>query len=440
MPGRSRRSRSRRSEIRLELGARPRSSRSGWPEAIDRLSWSARHSIVAVIGLLIAIMAFAHSAAQIGLAVPAFRTLGPNFYAWSADQQRLDLAIQTPNLPKPSAAELSTHGQWLLASQPMASQGYRSLAYARAADGDAAKARAAMLTAQAMTRRDALTQIWLIDNAVSRQDVVGMMQHFDYLLRTQADARGGLLNRVAVLLNVPDARRAMMPLMTRSNPWFDDLIIQASDNPQTAIGAAQFLAERGWAPGGERLKPTYGALLSNLVRAGRFDLLRRIYRLLPAGNPATLSSLAMNRTQFSEGYVPLTWSLAASGDFGGLQTDVPGVGAAVEGYAQPLTRGVVAEKLVFLDSDAHQMRWRVVGRQANPGAEALWQVDCLDGANSRTVATSRNLFELPKDQAASLTIGANCPIAMVRLIVAGGAGRSASSITVGDTALTRAGN
>jgi hypothetical protein len=39
---------------------------------------------------------------------------------------------------------------------------------------------------------------------------------------------------------------------------------------------------------------------------------------------------------------------------------------------------------------------------------------------------------MAKNQMASLAIPANCSVAMVRLIVAGGSGQSASTIVIGD--------
>ena len=388
------------------------------------------------VGLLASVFAFAHAAASSNLPIGAFAGLGPSFYAWRPAQLALEIAyVRRP--ASVSAERLFSAGRPVLASQPLNARAMRTIGWAYTSRRQPANARAAMLAAEGMSRRDAITQLWLAENSARANDLPGTLRRIDAVLRTEPLLREAQLQRVASVLTLPLARAAFQPYIRADNPWIEDLMALAIGRLPQIEPVARLVVERDRMPDTIRLRQFYVTLVQRMVDEKQLSLLPRVYRRLPGAQPATLASLALTDTQFTGGYAPLVWSLSTASDWGGAQVSVAEArdGSALDLFALPQTRGVAASKLLLLGPSGHRLAWRVFDRTPNPQAEARWQVSCLSAAPNSVAVQSANLFA-DNARSGELLLPANCRYALVAMEVAGGNGSNPASIVVGNLTMT----
>lgn len=396
-----------------------------------------RAVLTLVVGVALAAGAFAQTASQNGIVLSLFRPLGTNFYAWRAEQRLRDIAYLRRE-GRIEGARYVREGRTILAGQPLSPRALRMVGWGFAAQNDMARARAAMLASNQISRRDPLTQDWLFRDYGRRGNVAATLNSLDILLRTEPTLRNELLLRIAGVLQLPDARAAIRPMINDDNPWIEELVAIAAARLPRVAPLAQLALEQRRMPDSAPLRQSYARMVERLVTEREFALLTRVYPTLPGVNRATMASLSLTPDQFDGGYAPLTWNLAADSDWGSAQIPAPGEASrsALEFFAQPGTRGVTASKLLVLSGGApQQMRWRVLDRAEAPGAEAYWQLTCLDRADAPMTVRSVNLFTVPAARNATLALPTGCRIVRADMIVAGGSGRDPATLVVGDIVL-----
>lgn len=230
----------------------------------------------------------------------------------------------------------------------------RNLALANSVD---TKALQLMRFADRLSRRDGVTEAWLIEEAARRADLSTTLSHFDALLRTMPAASTRFMQQMGVALSDPKFRKAMIPYANIENPWFASLggAIMSSQLPIRFYG--QYLVEIPAVPDSDQQRRHYDEVLSRLAREGQYDLVRRLYPRLPGADRSAIRSADLP-TSKQVAYRPVTWTLQSDGAVG-AEMAREGKSELVV-YAEAGASGGVASKLMFLEPGRYQLSWRTV--------------------------------------------------------------------------------
>lgn len=373
------------------------------------------------LGLLLAVAAFANAAARVEAAIPAFSAFSPSFYGWRATHARAERGlVARPGAD--AAARLRSLSADVVRSEPLAIPAWRSLALADASTQQMVRARGVMQAADALSRRDAIVQAWLIDDGIRRQDIAGTLRHFDALLRTEPEARAPLLARLVGVLGNAATRRDLAPYVSADTPWYPEFAVAAVQRSRQIAPFATLLADARAVPDSVLLRQLYGNVVTRLIREGQFELLRRVYPRLPGAGVARLTSLSLDEAG-EPPYPPVGWAVMNEPDRNAAIVDGDNGGGAIEALAEPLISGMVARRLVFPPPEARTLSWRVADREGWRDSTASIHLRCLDA-----VTLSGNLFD-PR-VANSLTLPRPCPVAMVELHMFGGTGRDPATLLI----------
>lgn len=386
-----------------------------------------------LVMLVVAILAFAQASARVGLTLPLFEPLGHSFHAWEGPLKLAEAAAVTRTPPpRHLSPQLIAQGQSALASEPLSSNAIRAIGLGRDLVGDRDGARRAMRAADAMSRRDGVAQLWLINDAIRRNRPAETLAHYDALLRTTPEVGEQLLVQLAAVLPVPEARAILRSYMVGHNPWLEPFLGVAVARAPRSAPIAQLVIETGRMPDQPLLRERYAGLVERLARENEFGLLRRVYPLLPGSSAESLTSVSLSRATTEQGYAPVTWKLASEADWGGAlvpiaESRTPGL----EFYALPDTRGTTGSKIITLDPARQQMlTWRLVERSRNDRASARWTARCVAGSGSGSVVRSENLALLAEGRAYRLRLPGGCAMIVLSMQVAGGVGRDPATFIV----------
>lgn len=345
---------------------------------------------VALVGLPavgLACLAFAAAAANISRANNPQRALkfmpGDPLALGMVAQSGMVRTALPAKRKDPRMAEFARRGIEGLAINTPAIQ---ALAMHESLSGREAQARRLFGLSDRLSRRDLATQLWLIEDAVRRNDVPGALRHYDSALRTKAEAGQLLLPILASAAEDRELWPAIAPYVNPQNPWLNAFIRQALTSTKRPDLLAGMLLHAGGLPETDDLRPLTEELLRGLVEGRHFDMARRYYLTLPGASAQVLQNAQLTKASTTARFAPVTWQPSALEDIrGSILGGGPAGDLVLSATFASGAQGFVGRKLLALPPGNYILRARQAISEDSQNAELRWSVACAD-------MTGRNLW------------------------------------------------
>lgn len=234
--------------------------------------------------------------------------------AVAAETLLREQTINNKNLfPKkldPRIRSLSTRA---FAIEPTNAETVRLLGLLQAEKGGIQSARRIMQLASELSRRDAVTNLWLVEDYGRQSNLEAVLKHLDYALRTSGESRSFLMATLVQGMKQKEMVSPMRKLLVRQPPWEEQfwLSISEADSPLDNALLLRVAEHKDRHP-----VPTLidERLLRNLVQTGNFAGAFRLYRevLEPEIANGRRKGDARGFAQFST-WPPMGWQLASEG-------------------------------------------------------------------------------------------------------------------------------
>jgi len=381
-------------------------------------------SLRVVLAFALAAIAWAHAAAGSGLSIPSFRVLGPSFRAWPGELAELERRM-TQGDAKQVAPALRAQAAEILPQLPLAFQALRSVALADAVEGRTAAALVRMQAVERLTRRDPVSQLWLIEHQSGNGDLKAVLAHYDVLLRTVPALRPELLRRLVESMRYPEMVRELTPYVQA--PWFPVFVQTAAKNPSALVPVASLLMNPVEMLPSLQANWANGQLILALMQAGHYSEVSEIYaRHSEQFSKTSLVDLSLNNVEGVVSYAPFTW---VTGERNGIvarfERTADGLpGAVVE--LEPFTSGVALARTFLHSQTPVAFTWNVGERVGTKQSLAQWRVTCLETGQS---VTSGNLFA-QSGAHNRMQLPTGCRVMTLQLMVNGGSVSGASRLDV----------
>ena len=146
--------------------------------------------------------------------------------------------------------EIARLSSLALRHDPPAVQAAATLGYQAQLHGDTVLARHWLDYAQRLSRRDSLTQLWFIENAIAHRAIPEALHHYDIALRTTKTAPNLLFPILASAVSEPAVRASLVNVLVHRPPWSDLFLRFAADNadPRGIADLYRRLIAHGVAP------------------------------------------------------------------------------------------------------------------------------------------------------------------------------------------------
>lgn len=302
--------------------------------------------------------------------------------------------------------------------------------------------RSAMAAANRLSRRDLATQFWLIEEAVSRNDVAGALNHYDHALRTKPGSQQVLFPVMTVAAEDPALWSAFGRYVREPAPWLGDFARYAVRNTKQPGVFAQFLQRTGGLPRNDVFAALEAELLKRLVEAGAFADASRYYRTLDGANPAILTNAGFTAATIEERFAPLTWELFASpGISGAFLRDEKGDTVRLHAMMETSATGAVARKIVYATPGNYRFRALQRTADASEGASARWEIRCGDSRSNNVLWSKDAPLHLESIVIEDIVaIPAGCQAITLRLMASAGTAPNGVEAIFGPASFARAAN
>lgn len=387
-------------------------SRRRRPASKTPAEWGFRASLVAV-ALAAGYASVTHTLASVLRAKAPARAY--QIAPWHARAEAHNAARLLEPKAEPSERERAEKMAFeALSDDPTAIPGVVALGLAASLKGDLSRARALFNYSDRLSRRDLATRLWLIEDAVRRDDIEGALRHYDVALRTSRNAVDILYPILADASTDPAIATPLLRKLAANPPWGEGFIGHLAVNspdPVATAGLFQALRMRRY-PVPETAS---AAIVNSLVARGQFEPAWRYYNTLRPGadkgrsRDSKFSRDVAQPTAFDWVAVSGNPSIAASI----YRSDRHGM---LEFSAPATVGGPVIQQLLLLRPGSYALRGHSLSIDQPPQSRPYWSLSCVDGRELGRV-TMPNSSEADGRFVGSFNVPANCDAQYLRLVL-----------------------
>ncbi len=334
---------------------------------------------------------------------------------------RLAASIGDPEANLTARRESDALATLALRQDPTVVSAASALGFNAQAKGNLATARRAFFYAEQLSRRDTMTQLWAIEDAVTRGDVKGAIRHYDIALRVKPELGGLLFPVLAAASDVPSVRAELVGTLTRRPTWAEAFVNYVAVGNGTNSRMIARLFQRLGRSGMPLPEPATAGLVRTLLADGHVAEAWSYYASIRRGASRDRS----RDPDFSA-------RLSAPTPFDWLTVDDGGIVGSVDAgafsfSAPPSVGGPMLRQVQLLPPGQYRLTGRSADIEQLASAQPYWVLTCQDGRELGRVevpaAGQQGLFS------GTFVIPTGCPIQTLILIarpaeaVAGVSGR-----------------
>lgn len=308
------------------------------------------------------------------------------------------------------AAQVSDIVRRSVTESPINAPALRLLGSMSSAEADIEGVRRQMALSDRIARRDAATQLWLIEDAVIRNDVDAALRHYDTALRISESTRALLYPVLTDAIQEPVIRERFVPYVRQRPPWLHSFFRHALAQSTDHRAMADLLRMAGGMPEGTAFSAFSTQVMRGLVTQGHFDDAIAYYRRMDGADPALLTSLELTSQSTSESLAPVSWQPYSVPGIEPFVVASAGGGVEIESEIEPGFNGPYARKLLALEPGRYSIRIGIRADGAMPRDSMSLNLECA-GATERTALVRT---EQPMSEEFSLggtfTVPGQCPV------------------------------
>ncbi|MEL6531061.1 MAG: hypothetical protein AAFQ27_13950 [Pseudomonadota bacterium] len=298
---------------------------------------------------------------------------------------------------------------------PINAPAFRLYGLASAANADLPGVREQMAVSERMERRDAAAQLWLIEDAVERNDVARALRHYDTALRIEESTRAVLYPVLTDALESGVIRERFVPYMESRPPWLESFLRFAVSNTKNPVAIAELAKLSGGFPKGSAYSSLDRELLTQLVASEDYGDAVAHFRRIEGAEESVASDLQLTAASTSEAYSPVTWQpFSIEGIEPFVLASAEGDGLVeIEAELQSGYTGPVARKLVALKPGRYTMSAKFRAERFGTQDQASWRVVCAGAQDGEALVNE--VFDLAEEMEvdARFTVPADCPAQLV---------------------------
>lgn len=263
-----------------------------------------------------------------------------------------------------------------LRQDPTAVAAVATLGIDRQIKGDTRGAKRAFAYAQMLSRRDLRTQLWAIEDAVSRGDVGAALKQYDITLRTSSYGPDLLFPVLTTAIADPAIRIALIRTLAAKPAWtpaFIEYVAESTSDPRTVFELFNGLRRAGVPISGN----AQGVLIRALLDAKLYDQAWAYYTTLRPGSARRMSRDPRFAADINIAS-PLDWAVVNDG---GTSTSIQhnGKTGVFDFSVSPSLSGLMLRQTQLLPAGSYLLRGHSLNVDQPTDSRPYWTLTCQDG-------------------------------------------------------------
>ena len=303
--------------------------------------------------------------------------------------------------------------------------------------GQSGLANDVMASADAVSRRDAFSQLWMIEQKSASDDVKGAVAHYNALLSVHPAMQATLLPVLVSALGYPEVRAAIRPYLNPEARWgwsgpFLDLASQRVEFDQYR-DLVEPIASR---LRGDEYAVSNARIIYRMLQSGLAGDAWRLFSLFaPNVDVGAFRAFAPGGANLDPKWLPLSWVLGQSDD---ISANVDSDGT-IDVTVAPTARGLIASRDVsVISSSTYLLEHRSMYEPGSPRASLRWSAYCV-AQNGPQLIVDRFVPATANSKLVQLSVEVpeNCNLVRVELSALGSEGQLNSVVRISDLTLAK---
>lgn len=294
---------------------------------------------------------------------------------------------------------------------PLIVKGFSSLGLMAGTQGRRAESRQLFLYAHTLSRRDAATELWMIEDRVAAHDIDGALRHYDHGLRTSKRLRTMLIPILVRAASEPLVAKPLGSIIARRPPWriaFAEQFVGDFGNPATT---STLIRQLRLDPDEPRERAILVAAMARLVSIGAFEDAQKVWRHV--ARPDSVGRSLLIDGSFEQGgqLPPFAWQLVDEPGLAAVSEPRQGAKGrrALSLLAQSGRAGTVAKQLVLLKPGSYRLSG-IAGQVPGDAAERpTVSLACAASPDQPVLAIKLPAGEEPRRFTGKFAITRGCP-------------------------------
>ena len=301
--------------------------------------------------------------------------------------------------------------------------------------GQSGLASALMASADAVSRRDAFSQLWMIEQKSGADDVKGAVAHYNALLSVYPAMQATFLPVLVSAVAYSEVRAAIRPYLNTETRWSAPFLDLASQRVE--VGEYQDLVEPiASRLGSDEYAVSNARIIHRMLESGLAGDAWKLFPLLaPDVDVAAFRTFAPGGANLDPKWLPLSWTLGQSDD---ISASVDG-GGAIDVTVAPTARGLIASRDVpVISSSTYVLGHRSIYEPGSPHASLRWSVYCV-AENGPQLIVDRFVPATANSKLVQMSIDVpeNCNLVRIELSALGSEGQLSSMVKITDLMLAK---
>ncbi|GAA3740766.1 hypothetical protein GGR91_002278 [Sphingorhabdus rigui] len=345
------------------------------------------------------------------------------------------------------ASELKTNPQFIISSQdagaaraslvnrPLNASLLSFYGLRAASIGQSGLANALMASADTVSRRDALSQLWMIEQKSGADDVKGAVSHYNALLSVHPAMQATFLPVLVSAVAYPEVRAAIRPYLTPATRWsapFLDMASQRVEVDQYRDLVAPIASRLS----GDEYAVSNARIIYRMLQSGVAGDAWKLFSLVALNvDVGAFRAFAPGGVNLDPKWQPLSWTLGQSDD---ISASVSGDGT-IDVTVAPTARGLIASRNVaVISSSTYVLGHRSIYEPGSPPASLRWSVYCA-AQNGPQLIVDRFVPATANSKLVQLSVEVpeNCNLVRVELSALGSEGQLSSPLKITELTLTK---
>lgn len=348
-------------------------SRRGGLRRKSAMEWTIR-GLLAVLLLIVGYIGMAQTLAfASGSDVKKAYALAP----WSGRiAASLALQLSKENASAAERRQADRLARLALRRDPTAVAAIAALGVNTQLNGDTATARRLFAYSETLSRRDLMTQLWAIEDAVGRGDVTGALRHYDIALRTSSNAPDLLYPVLGSAVTDPSVRAALLRTLVARPAWGESFVNYVAGNGADAKATAALfsgLKRAGFPVAVEASAVVISALILN----NHWDLAWNYYASVRPGADRNRSRDPYFKINLG---TPSPFDWTPVNDAGVITSIQQGDRGGIFVFnVTTSTGGTLLQQVQMLPPGPYKLIGRSSGIDQPEGSRPYWSLSCREG-------------------------------------------------------------
>lgn len=287
-------------------------------------------------------------------------------------------ALPAPSIMPEKVARMRGSLREAALREPVSSYALGLLGVAVDYQHDSSHARELFQLSEKMSRRNLLTQMWLIEDAVRRDNVSDAIVHYDRAMRVSLESRQTLSPLLVNALGDSLIQKNLLPVLAKHPLWWQDFALTMGKSGEDARGmSAAIIALRPNLANSEERALVERILNKMIALHADRQALRTINQL--EGKIGPSRTLQGGGFESALGTPPFAWFLRNDNNIRAFRDLVPNGGYGLRMETQNDTTGDVAWQLIGLAHGHYVLKGTVGNDSANATGRPVIRIDCEHG-------------------------------------------------------------